>query len=182
MGSNKSFYKVFFNEHEHSLGLTELVSANSRFLSHCDKFNILEDGVFAEIIELKHSLCQLNVYYSNEQDELDQDEKILSALLESEAIPSLFKVRHLMIAEYIIPGQISREHWKERSDVAGLIKHRKAPPAAERAEFLISSSLYDGKELLTLQREVSHNSILDSFRSYFPGQSSSSSRGNSLGA
>lgn len=179
MGSNKSFYKVFFNEHEHTLSLTELVSANSRFLSYCDKYNLLPEGVFAEIIELKYSLCRLNIYYSSERDEAELDEEILSGLLHSEAIPSLFKVRHMMIAEFMVHGPLSQESWRERRDVAGLIKHRELPPAFERAEILLSSSLYDGKELLKLQREAISGNIMNTIRSYLPGPSSS--RNSSFG-
>lgn len=177
MGSDKSFYKVFFNDYEFSLGFSELISANSRFLTYCDETRSIPFGVFAEIVELKYSLCRVNIYYSDEQDELELGVGILSSLIRSEAIPSLFKVRHLIVAEHLIPGEISHEHWKERLDVAGLIKHRQQPPAALRCDFLIRSTLYDSNELNAIARETPLNRVLDSFRSYLPGQSSRQSFG-----
>jgi hypothetical protein len=173
MGSKKSFYEVFFNDQEFSLGFSELVSANTRFLNYCDENRPFPEGTFSEIKELNHSLCLLNIYYSDEQDETDLGPQMMEDLLCSQAIPSLFKVRHLMVAEYIVEGSISSEHWRERSDVAALIPARTNPPIADRTGLLMRSTLFDAPELKQLEREFSGSgSMIETFRSFLPGQSS----------
>ena len=144
-----------------------MVAANSRFLKHCEKRDLMPEGIFAEIIELKYGLCTFNVYYSNEQDEIDLAPELVQAMLQSNAITSMYRLRHLVVAEHMIDGDLHRQLHKERTDLVSLTNNEASIPAYDRSQFIFRSRIYDREELLVMKQQAARATVLDTVKTLF---------------